>query len=221
MQPNPENPTHSGMKPQGNAPQSAHSKAYTKDSFSERVKKFFQANQAESLTPPSANSPMNDGAAQPPPSLFALPKQEGDEGRQENLAFDPLESNDNLNPENLNPENQTYLIYEQEKRRLQQYFGKENWQVLQPQLRQWGQSHLPDGLFQELSGHYDGVMLIFKMMQATQEPRLIEKGQNTIPIGQSEASLRQMMRDPRYWKSQDPAFRKKVMEGYRQLYPSA
>ena len=33
----------------------------------------------------------------------------------------------------------------------------------------------------------------------------------------SEAELRQMMRDPRYWQKREPAFVQKVTEGFRKL----
>jgi len=38
--------------------------------------------------------------------------------------------------------------------------------------------------------------------------------------GQSEADLREMMNDPRYWKDRDPHFIKQVTEGFQGLYRS-
>lgn len=35
----------------------------------------------------------------------------------------------------------------------------------------------------------------------------------------AEARLREMMRDPRYWRDRDPAFVRRVTEGFGRLYP--
>ena len=34
----------------------------------------------------------------------------------------------------------------------------------------------------------------------------------------TEGELKQMMRDPRYWRDQDKAFVEKVRDGFRQIY---
>ena len=34
----------------------------------------------------------------------------------------------------------------------------------------------------------------------------------------TEAGLKQLMRDPRYWKHQDPAIVEQVRDGFRRLY---
>ena len=37
------------------------------------------------------------------------------------------------------------------------------------------------------------------------------------PEGVDEAALRRMMRDPRYWRSREPDFVRRVTEGFRRL----
>lgn len=47
-------------------------------------------------------------------------------------------------------------------------------------------------------------------------------GTRAAPSGQeglSEAKLRSMMNDPRYWKTKDPDFVRQVSEGFKKLYP--
>ena len=37
--------------------------------------------------------------------------------------------------------------------------------------------------------------------------------------GATEAELRELMRDPRYWRDRDPAFVAKVAAGFERLFP--
>jgi len=107
--------------------------------------------------------------------------------------------------------------YEAERQveRLTQHFGsEERFRRIARQLSAWGNQHLPKPVFEALSTTFEGVLAMERMMAGT-EPAMTKE---TAPQqGQSEAELRQMMRDPRYWQKREPAFVQKVTEGFRRL----
>ena len=60
-------------------------------------------------------------------------------------------------------------------------------------------------------------MTIYKMMQeGIEQPMLDNNGKRQEP--ETEESLRALMRDPKYWKKQDPALVKRVEDGFKRLY---
>jgi hypothetical protein len=82
------------------------------------------------------------------------------------------------------------------------------------QLSAWGRSNLSPVVFQALSSTAEGVLAMEQMMQRP-EPTL---GRDvTAPTPTTEAELRAMMRDPRYWRAREPAFVQRVTEGFRKL----
>lgn len=110
-------------------------------------------------------------------------------------------------------------VAEGERIKLSQHFGgKETWEHMAPQLSQWGRSNLPDHVFEALSSSYQGVLAMHKMMQ-NDEPQLVTGG-GTPQAGFSEAELKRLMEDPRYWRDNDPTVFKQVTEGFRRLYPN-
>ena len=107
--------------------------------------------------------------------------------------------------------------YEQERQveRLSQHFGsEERFRRVAGQLSAWGRQHLPKPVFEALSTTYEGVLAMERMM-AGKEPEMARE--TAAPTAESEAELRQMMRDPRYWQKREPAFVQKVTEGFRRL----
>ncbi|MFK7865998.1 MAG: hypothetical protein AB8B77_01000 [Alphaproteobacteria bacterium] len=133
------------------------------------------------------------------------------------------QSDQNIEQTSANPfdhretrENHAHLQTDQH--RLEAEFGRDQWVQLRPQLSNWAATHLPPALMQQLSAHYDGVILIHRMMQATQEGQLL-KGGDGDQMGFDESHLKQMIRNPKYWRDHDPAFRKRVEAGFKQLYP--
>ena len=101
--------------------------------------------------------------------------------------------------------------------RLTQHFGgEERWREVARQIDSWGRSRLPTRVFEALSTTFEGVIALHRMMQG-EEPGLLRDGQS-LDIPTSEAGLKQLMRDPRYWRQQDPVVVEKVKEGFRQLY---
>ncbi len=115
--------------------------------------------------------------------------------------------------------NEVASVFEAERQteKLIEHFGGEaRWRQVARQVSAWGKAKLPEPVFEALSGTYEGVLTIHRMMVAD-EPKLnfSAKGEQSI---QSDTELKQMMRDPRYWRDQDPAVVQHVREGFRRLY---
>jgi hypothetical protein len=101
--------------------------------------------------------------------------------------------------------------------RLKEHFGGEDrWKETARQLSAWGSSHLPKRVFEALSNTYEGVVAMHRMMTG-EEPHLIREG-NGISNVPSAKELKAMMKDPRYWREQDPTFVEQVRDGFRKLY---
>jgi len=94
------------------------------------------------------------------------------------------------------------------------YGSPERFGQVAAQLNAWGRANLPPTVFQALSSTAEGVLAMEQMMQRP-EPTL---GRDvTAPTPTTEAELRAMMRDPRYWRAREPAFVQRVTEGFRKL----
>jgi hypothetical protein len=63
---------------------------------------------------------------------------------------------------------------------------------------------------------HEGILALETIMEAMKDGSFAAETQST--AGQSEADLREMMNDPRYWKDRDPHFIKQVTEGFQGLY---
>lgn len=104
---------------------------------------------------------------------------------------------------------------EVDKLRLE-FGGEEQWREAARQIAAWGRGNLPPSVFDVLATSREGVLAMRKMMAAN-EPRLLGDGASTSgPL--SEADLKEMMRDPKYWREQDPNFIGRVTEGFRRIY---
>ncbi|MFO1145634.1 MAG: hypothetical protein U1E33_03325 [Rhodospirillales bacterium] len=101
--------------------------------------------------------------------------------------------------------------------RLTQHFGgPERWREVARQIDAWGRARLPGRVFEALSTTFEGVVAMHRMLEG-EEPGLLRSSGSSDPAA-DEAQLKQLMRDPRYWKHQDPAMVDKVREGFRRLY---
>lgn len=102
-------------------------------------------------------------------------------------------------------------------RLIERFGGEARWREISRQLAAWGKSHLPSHVYGALATTYEGVVTMFGMMESG-EPELLRGGDT--PIGApTESDLRQMMRDPRYWRDQEPGYVEKIREGFQRLYP--
>ncbi len=108
--------------------------------------------------------------------------------------------------------------------RLAGHFGgEEKWRETAAQIKTWGRAKFPDEVFDALSGTYDGVLTLHKMMtegvgEGGGEPGLIE-GAGSSAESESEQGLQRMMQDPRYWRDHDPAFVERIRDGFKRLFP--
>ncbi|MGF1475209.1 MAG: hypothetical protein ACFB6S_06550 [Geminicoccaceae bacterium] len=104
-----------------------------------------------------------------------------------------------------------------DQQRLEQdYGGEDRWRQLSGQLKTWGEANLDADVFATLSTSYEGVRAMHSMMQAS-EPAILDS--DAVDQGVAdEANLRQMMRDPRYWRDRDPDFIAQVTTGFKRLY---
>jgi hypothetical protein len=95
-----------------------------------------------------------------------------------------------------------------------EFGGEERFRRLAPQIAAWGRANLPDAVFAALSATAEGVVAMRRMMEAKEPPLSRDAVADAAP---DEAELRKMMRDPRYWRSREPDFVKRVTEGFRRL----
>lgn len=92
--------------------------------------------------------------------------------------------------------------------------GEKRFRRVAKQISAWGRQNLAPGVFDALSTSFEGVMAMQRMMEKG-EPALARKAEPE--AGMDEASLRKMMQDPRYWRSRDPDFVRRVTDGFRRL----
>jgi len=99
-----------------------------------------------------------------------------------------------------------------------EFGGEERFRRLVPQIAAWGRANLPETVFAALSTTAEGVIAMQRMM-AGKEPSLARGGD--ADAGPDEAELRKMMRDPRYWRSREPDFVRRVTDGFRRVVGDA
>ena len=99
--------------------------------------------------------------------------------------------------------------------KLRAHFGgEERFRRVAQQLSAWGRANLPDAVFEALSTTSEGVMALYRMMEKG-EPAVTRKA-DAAPAT-DEVALREMMRDPRYWRTREPEFVKRVTDGFRRM----
>ncbi len=95
-----------------------------------------------------------------------------------------------------------------------QFGGEERFRRIAAGLSAWGREHLPEPVFAALSSTAEGVIALHRMMEAKEPPLSRDAAGEAAP---DEAELRKMMRDPRYWRTREPDFVKRVTDGFRRL----
>ncbi|MBX6747291.1 MAG: hypothetical protein IRY87_35115, partial [Acetobacteraceae bacterium] len=107
---------------------------------------------------------------------------------------------------------------DRQREKLHAHFGgEERFRQVAAQLAAWGRAKLPAPVFEALSSTAEGVLALEQMMRK-EEPGLSREA--APPAAASEAELRAMMRDPRYWRTREPEFVRRVTEGFRRLVGS-
>jgi hypothetical protein len=100
--------------------------------------------------------------------------------------------------------------------RLVAHFGgAEKWQDVSRQLLTYGKRHLPGDVLASLASSYDGVLALYRMMEAG-NPGLIKKGDGDEQT--PDAKIAAMMRDPKYWRDRDPKMVAEVTKAFESLY---
>lgn len=108
---------------------------------------------------------------------------------------------------------------DRQRARLVEHFGgEERYRKVAAQLSAWGLANLPAPVMEALSTTAEGVIALEQMMRKG-EPPLPRESAPPAPT-ESEAELRGMMRDPRYWRSREPEFIRRVTEGFQRLVKS-
>lgn len=106
---------------------------------------------------------------------------------------------------------------EQQTERLVNHFGgQEKWSLTARQIDTWARAQLPSHVMDALSTTCEGVLAMHQMMTSA-EPGLLQKGE----AGGDALSvdhLKELMKDPGYWRDQNPAIVEKVRSGFRALY---
>ncbi|MCB9979422.1 MAG: hypothetical protein H6862_07470 [Rhodospirillales bacterium] len=103
-------------------------------------------------------------------------------------------------------------------RLVEQFGGKDRWREVSRQILAYGRRALPEDVLSGLSASYEGVMALWRMMQAEQGASAPHNIPESGDVPGGEKDLRKMMRDPKYWRDRDPAFVAKVTQGFRNLY---
>ena len=108
-------------------------------------------------------------------------------------------------------QNQTNAINE-----LKSFFGgTEKMNEALREIKAFGEKYLPASAFEELCATPQGIQGVYKMMQSLEPTVLMDK--NTTE-NLSDDMLRNMMRDPKYWRDQDPEYVRKIENGFKKLY---
>lgn len=103
----------------------------------------------------------------------------------------------------------------QEGRLVDHFGGKDRWQEAARQMRAWGKKRLHPETMNALSCTHEGCLALHKMMEAD-APSIFQgeaQGEQITLDG-----LRTLMRDPRYWRDNDPQVVEQVSSGFRRLY---
>jgi hypothetical protein len=152
---------------------------------------------------------------EPDPELNAVLHDAGFTQRQAQLVYE-------LAAERLVPllqEATDELVATRQIDRLEQHFGgPEAWRKTAAQIRAYAEATLPPEIHDTLSGSYEGVLALYEMMRKAEPDIVGHAGSGQLAV--TEDSLRELIRDPRYWRDRDPEIVQRVTAGYRNLYPS-
>jgi len=99
---------------------------------------------------------------------------------------------------------------------LVKFFGShDNMMAAMAEINSYAEKHFPEETIDALCSSADGIKTIYNMMQAS-EP-VVQAGASGNKT-MTEAELRQMMKDPRYWRDNDAEYIRKIESGFRRLY---
>ncbi len=82
-------------------------------------------------------------------------------------------------------------------------------------INAFGTRFLPRDAFESLCATPQGIQSVYNMMQSM-EPRVQTDKNSSENL--SDADLRRMMRDPKYWRDNDAEYVRKIENGFKKLY---
>ena len=82
-------------------------------------------------------------------------------------------------------------------------------------IKSFGERFLPADAFETLCATPQGIQGVYKMMQSM-EPRIETDGAQVENL--SDEKLRDMMRNPKYWRDHDEEYVRKIENGFKKLY---
>lgn len=101
--------------------------------------------------------------------------------------------------------------------KLENYFGgEERFDEISRQITLWAEKNVPQEIYQSLNSTYYGVIALYNMMTSG-EPKVMGKSCVSSDVI-TEKKLKEMMKDPKYWRDGDKDFIKKVNDGFKFLY---
>ncbi len=106
---------------------------------------------------------------------------------------------------------------ERQLEKLSRHFGgRDKFNEVSRQISAWAKQNVNPEVYDALGSTAEGVIALYNMMSSS-EPSLSKEGGAVENL--SEASLRKMMEDPRYWRDKDSAYIAKITRGFEKLYP--
>ncbi|MCL2737358.1 MAG: hypothetical protein FWE17_00650 [Alphaproteobacteria bacterium] len=93
--------------------------------------------------------------------------------------------------------------------------GDEKMTAAMADIEKFGEKFLPSDTFESLSSSVAGIKSIHNMMQ-TIEPKVHAGAKHAETL--TERSLREMMKDPKYWRDHDAEHIRKIESGFKKLY---
>lgn len=99
---------------------------------------------------------------------------------------------------------------------LKNFFGStEKMNEALQEIKAFGERFLPASAFEELCATPQGIQGVYRMMQSMEPEVFINKNESE---NLSDDDLRNMMKDPKYWRDQDPEYVRKIENGFKKLY---
>ena len=83
------------------------------------------------------------------------------------------------------------------------------------EINAFGERFLPKDAFDELCSTPQGIQGMYKMMQSLEPEILTDKN---VVENLTDDDLRDMMRDPKYWRDHDAEYVRKIENGFKKLY---
>ena len=99
---------------------------------------------------------------------------------------------------------------------LKNFFGDdEKMNEALREINAFGERFLPKDAFEELCSTPQGIQGMYRMMQSL-EPDVLTNKNTTENL--TDDVLRNMMRDPKYWRDHDEEYVRKIENGFKKLY---